>query len=109
MSIYEVLGMGYVIASTTFFTAQVIYFVAKGVSYMHRLVQRAQKKETLDLQRSLSIKPEMAKLDYPGMSGTLPCDRRSISRWKQRFESDGLSGLFSKGAAPYSGKRWRRS
>ena len=63
MSIYEVLGMGYVIASTTFFTAQVIYFAAKGVSYMHRLVQRAQTEETLDLQRSLSIKRELANVD----------------------------------------------
>jgi hypothetical protein len=63
MSIYEALGMGYVIASTTFFTAQVIYFGAKGVSYMHRLVQRAQTEETLDLQRSLSIKRELANVE----------------------------------------------
>ena len=63
MSIYEALGIGYVLASTTFFTAQVIYFGAKGVGYMHRLVQRAQTEETLDLQRSLSIKRELAKVD----------------------------------------------
>jgi hypothetical protein len=63
MSIYEVFGMGYVIAGTTFFTAQVIYFSAKGVSYMHRLVERAQTEETLDLQRSLSIKRELANVE----------------------------------------------
>jgi hypothetical protein len=63
MSIYEVLGIGYVIASTTFFTAQLIYFGTKGVSYMHRLVQRAQTEETLDLQRSLSIKRELDNVD----------------------------------------------
>ena len=63
MSIYEALGIGYVLVSTTFFTAQVIYFGAKGVGYMHRLVQRAQTEETLDLQRSLSIKRELAKVD----------------------------------------------
>ena len=60
MSIYEALGIGYVIASTAFCTAQVIYFGAKGVSYMHRLVQRAQTEESIDLQRSLSIKRELA-------------------------------------------------
>jgi hypothetical protein len=63
MSIYEVLGIGYVITSTTFFTAQAIYFGAKGVSYMHRLVQRAQTEETIDLQRSLSIKRELSKVE----------------------------------------------
>jgi hypothetical protein len=63
MSIYEVLGIGYVIAGTTFFTAQVIYFGVKGVSYVHRLVQRAQTEENLDLQRSLSIKRELAAVD----------------------------------------------
>jgi hypothetical protein len=60
MSIYEALGIGYVLASTTVFTAEVIYFGAKGVSYMHRLIQRAQTEENLDLQRSLSIKRELA-------------------------------------------------
>jgi len=63
MSIFEALGIGYVIASTTFFTAQGIYFGAKGVSYVHRLVQRAQTEETLDLQRSLSIKRELANVE----------------------------------------------
>ena len=63
MSVYEVLGIGYVIASTAVFTAEVIYFGAKGVSYMHRLVQRAQTEENLDLQRSLSIKRELADVD----------------------------------------------
>ena len=63
MSIYEALGIGYVLASTTIFTAQVIYFGAKGISYMNRLVQRAQTEESIDLQRSLSIKRELAKVD----------------------------------------------
>ena len=63
MSIYEALGIGYVLVSTTVFTAQAAYFAIKGVNYMHRLVQRAQTEETLDLQRTLSIKRELAKVD----------------------------------------------
>jgi hypothetical protein len=63
MSIYEALGIGYVLVSTTFFTALVIYVGAKGLTYMQRLIQRAQAEETLDLQRSLSIKRELAKVD----------------------------------------------
>jgi hypothetical protein len=72
MSIYEVLGIGYVIASTTFFTAQGIYFGAKGVTYMQRLIQRAQTEETLDLQRSLSIKRELANVE-----GEMAADHRA--------------------------------
>jgi hypothetical protein len=60
MSIFEVLGIGYVIAGTAVFTAQAIYFAAKGVAHVQRLVERAQTEETLDLQRSLSIKRELA-------------------------------------------------
>jgi hypothetical protein len=63
MSIYEALGIGYVIAGTAAFTVQIIYFAAKGVAYMRRLIQRAQTEETLDLQRSLSIKRELANAD----------------------------------------------
>jgi hypothetical protein len=63
MSIYEALGIGYVIVGTTFFTAQVIYFGAKGVSYMERLIQRAHAEETLDLQRALSIKRDLANVE----------------------------------------------
>jgi hypothetical protein len=63
MSIYEALGMGYVITGTIFFTAQVIYFGTKGVSYLQRLIERAQAEETLDLQRSLSIKRDLANAD----------------------------------------------
>ena len=62
-NIFQALGIGYVLASTAFFTVQVIYFAAKGVRYVHRLVQRAQAEETLDLQRSLSIKRELADID----------------------------------------------
>jgi len=62
-NIFEALGVGYVLASTTFFTVEVIYVAAKGVRYVHRLVQRAQVEETLDLQRSLSIKRELADID----------------------------------------------
>jgi hypothetical protein len=63
MSIYEALGIGYVIASTAVFTVQAIYFAAKGVACMQRQIQRAQAEETLDLQRSLSIKRELANAD----------------------------------------------
>jgi hypothetical protein len=51
------------VVSTTFFTGQVVYFGIKGLTYMHRLVQRAQTEESLDLQRSLSIRRELAKVD----------------------------------------------
>jgi hypothetical protein len=50
------------VVSTAFFTAQVIYFGIKGLDYMHRLVERAQAEESLDLQRSLSIRRELAKV-----------------------------------------------
>ena len=63
MSIYEALGFAYVVVSATFFTGQVVYFGIKGLTYMHRLVQRAQTEESLDLQRSLSIRRELAKVD----------------------------------------------
>jgi hypothetical protein len=63
MSIYESLGVGYVITGTIFFTVQVIYFGFKGLTYTQRLVQRAETEETLDLQRSLSIKRDLANAD----------------------------------------------
>ena len=66
MSIYEALGMGYVVAATAAFTAEVIYFAAKGLIYLQRLVQRAQAEEILDLERSLSIKRELANTEYSG-------------------------------------------
>jgi len=66
MSIYEALGMGYVVAATAAFTAEVIYFAAKGLIYLQRLVQRAQEEEILDLERSLSIKRELANSEYSG-------------------------------------------
>ena len=68
MSIYEVLGMGYVVAATATFTAEVIYFAAKGLIYLQRLVQRAQTEEILDLERSVSIKRELANTEYSGVS-----------------------------------------
>ena len=63
MSIYEVLGTGYVIAGTVAFTIQLVYCAVKGLAYMQRLIQRAQAEEALDLQRSLSIKRELANAD----------------------------------------------
>jgi hypothetical protein len=63
MEIYEALGIGYIVAGTAVFTVQVIYFAAKGVRYMHRLVQRAEIEETLDLKRSLSIRRELSNID----------------------------------------------
>ena len=63
MSIYEALGIGYVVVGTTFFTGQVVYFGLKGVGYMLRLFERAQTEESLDLQRSLSIKRELANVE----------------------------------------------
>ena len=61
--IFEALGVGYVLASTTFFTVEVIYVAAKGVRYTHRLVQRAQAEKNLDRERSLSIKRELPNVD----------------------------------------------
>jgi len=63
MSIYEVLGTGYVIAGTAVFTVQLIYCAVKGLAYMQRLIQRAQAEEALDLQRSLSIKRELVNAE----------------------------------------------
>jgi hypothetical protein len=63
MSFYEVLGIGYVITGTAAFTVQVLYFAAKGVAYIQRLIQRAQAEESIDLQRSLSIKRELAETE----------------------------------------------
>jgi len=63
MSFYEVLGLGYVITGTAAFTVQVIYFAAKGVAYIQRLIYRAEAEESLDLQRSLSIKRELAETE----------------------------------------------
>jgi hypothetical protein len=63
VSIYEALGIGYVVVGTTFFTGQVLYFGLKGVSHMLRLFERAQTEESLDLQRSLSIKRELANVE----------------------------------------------
>ena len=63
MTIYEALGIFYVIAGTLVFTVEVIYFAAKGLTYIQRLIQRAETEETLDLQRSLSIKRELATTD----------------------------------------------
>ena len=63
MSLYETLGIAYVIVGTVLFTSEVIYCATKGLAYMQRLIQRAQTEETLDLQRSLSIKRELANAD----------------------------------------------
>ena len=41
MSIYEAVGIGYVIIGTAAFTVQVIYCAAKGLGYIQRLIQRA--------------------------------------------------------------------
>ena len=78
MSVYEALGFGYILASTAVFTAEVSYFVAKGVGHMHRLIQRAQTEENLDLERSLSIKREMAQSTVVStIIGFITC-----SRWR---------------------------
>ena len=78
MNIYEPLGIGYLVAGTAVFTAEVSYFVAKGVGHMHRLIQRAQTEENLDLERSLSIKREMAQSTVvTTIIGFITC-----SRWR---------------------------
>ncbi len=63
MNIYEPLGIGYLVASTAVFTAEMIFFVAKGVGHTYRLIQRAQAEENLDVERSLSIKRELANVN----------------------------------------------
>ena len=63
MSLYEALGIAYVIVGTVLFTSEVIYCATKGLAYMQRLIQRAKTEETLDLQRSLSINRELASTD----------------------------------------------
>jgi len=62
MSIYEAFGIGYQLVATTIFTGQLIYFSIKGLTYTHRLISRGQAEENLDLQRSESIRRELAKV-----------------------------------------------
>lgn len=63
MNIYEAIGILYPIIATTIFTAEVIYFGIKGLSYTHRLILRGQAEENSDLQRSESIKRELANVE----------------------------------------------
>ncbi len=63
MNIYEAIGILYPIIATTVFTAEVVYFSIKGLSYTHRLILRGQVEENSDLQRSESIKRELAKVE----------------------------------------------
>jgi hypothetical protein len=62
MSIYEAIGIGYPLVATAIFTAQLIYFSIRGLAYTHRLIRRGQVEENLDLQRSDSIRRELAKV-----------------------------------------------
>ena len=63
MSIYETIGIGYAFIATTVFTAQLIYLGIKGLAYIQRLILRGQAEENLDLQRSESIKRELAEVE----------------------------------------------
>lgn len=63
MSIYEAIGVGYTIVATTVFTAGLIYFGMKGLTQVQRLVDRGQSEESMDLQRSESIKRELARVE----------------------------------------------
>jgi hypothetical protein len=63
VSIYEAIGIGYAFTAITIFTAQLIYLGVKGLAYMQRLILRGQAEETLDLQRSESIKRELAEVE----------------------------------------------
>jgi hypothetical protein len=62
MSIYEMIGIGYPIIATTIFTGELIYFSILGLTYTHRLIRRGQAEESVDLQRSESIRCELAKV-----------------------------------------------
>jgi hypothetical protein len=62
MSIYEMIGIGYPIIATTIFTGELIYFSLQGLTYTHRLIRRGQAEENVDLQRSESIRRELAKV-----------------------------------------------
>ena len=63
MNIYEPLGIGYLVASTAVFTAELTFLAAKGLGHTHRLIQRAQAEKNLDRERSLSTKGELANVD----------------------------------------------
>jgi hypothetical protein len=63
VSIYEAIGIGYAFIATTVFTAQLIYLGIKGLAYIQRLILRGQAEENLDLQRSESIKRELAEVE----------------------------------------------
>ena len=61
MSIYEAIGIGYTLLATAVFTAELIYFVIKGLAYAQHLIRRADVEENSDLQEPESIKRELAK------------------------------------------------
>jgi hypothetical protein len=63
VSIYEAIGIGYAFIAVTTFTAQLVYLGAQGLAYMQRLILRGQAEENLDLQRSASIKRELAEVE----------------------------------------------
>ena len=60
MNIFETIGVAYAILATTLFTVQLVYFCTRGVNTLQRLVARGQKEEILDLERSDSIRRELA-------------------------------------------------
>ncbi len=62
MGIIEAIGIGYPVVATTLFTGAMIYFSIKGLTYTHRLIRRGQAEESVDLQRSESIRHELAKV-----------------------------------------------
>ena len=62
MHINEAIGIGYPLLATAIFTAALIYFSVKGLAYTHRLIRRGKAEETVDLQRSESIRRELAKV-----------------------------------------------
>jgi hypothetical protein len=62
MNINEAIGIGYPLIATTLFTAALVYFSIKGLTYTNRLIRRGRAEENVDLQRSESIRRELAKV-----------------------------------------------
>lgn len=62
VNIYEAIGVAYTILATAVFSVEVIYFCVRELGNLRRLIARGQAEESLDLERSESIKKKLAKV-----------------------------------------------
>ena len=62
VNIYEAIGVAYTILATSLFTVEVIYFCVRALGHLRRLIARGQAEESMDLERSDSLKKELLKV-----------------------------------------------